>query len=180
MSASILARRSTFESSGYQADLWTLINQDAASLDLSPCASQFAALSTARKTEVISRVAKAADTVVSVSLNGLGLDNTHSHALCAILRRPNLTKASFEANNLTEAGLLELAEALLALEGNSYLSELSVGNQRTAISTCAAGALRTEHGVPLLRHGSFSNSTLSRPCPQHCNFTAARCHGNPA
>jgi uncharacterized membrane protein YgcG len=102
---------------------------------------QFVTLSAAKQMEVLARLAIGPTTASSIILTGVALDNTHAPALADIVRRPGLTKAVFERNNLSEVGLLLIAEALLATEGASTLTELSVANQRTPVSTAAMSRL---------------------------------------
>ena len=66
----------------------------------------------------------------------LGLDNSHTPVLASMLQRPALQELSAERNQLSEAGLLQLADALLAIEGGqARLTMLAVANQKGALST---------------------------------------------
>lgn len=119
------------------------------SFDLSTASSivqqQFLTLSAEKKTDVLTRLATAPPDLVTINLSGAGLDNSYASALAALLRRPTLRKFNAERNNLTEVGLLELADELLSSSAadveSSVLADVSVANQRTALSTLATTRL---------------------------------------
>ena len=97
-------------------------------------------LSAEKKVEAISRLATAPPSLTHINLAGGGLDNSHAPLLAQMLRRPTLERANFERNGLSEVGLLELANALSEEAGDAAaraLSDLSVANQRAALSTLA-------------------------------------------
>ena len=166
----VRSRSSAFESPADSgASLTSLLDEisTATTFDLghasSSIQSQFITLSAAKKADVLSRLAAAPPSLTAINLAGLGLDNSHATALAAILRRPSLQNANFERNNLTEGGLLQLADALLEqLEGEEEqraLSEFSVANQRTALSTLAItrllDAMQSNRGLIKLGLGSL-------------------------
>ena len=107
-----------------------------AALDLS-LHSGFVALSGPQKLSALEQVALGATQLESITLNGLGLDNTHAEALASLLKHDGpsqLRSLSLEANKLGEAAFVALAAALA---GHPTMAELSVGNQRDAVSTAS-------------------------------------------
>ena len=147
-SESIRARLSFLEDEqSREPDLMALLSHAADSdrmakaMDLSRCPNQFMTLAAARKLDVLQQIVGAPSSLQKIDLSGLGLDNSHSPCLAAILRRPSLTDFAVERNALSEVGLLSLADALLALDGQTRLATLAVANQRTIISTLATTRL---------------------------------------
>ncbi len=124
-----------------EPDVWVAVTQAAAGelevIDVSRSPRQFAFLSGARKLEVLERIAAAPEALRIIKVDGLGLDNSHAPALANMLRRQATHELSAERNNLTEAGLLQLAEALEESGQRSSLATLVVGNQKVALSTLA-------------------------------------------
>ena len=107
-------------------------------LDLS-ANRRFAVLDAAARSRLIDRIASAASssgTLRTVLLNDLQLDNSNAPAVASLLRSSStgsLRAVALERNLLSEEGLLLLSEALRG----SALSEVSLANQRAAISTAA-------------------------------------------
>ena len=117
--------------------------------DLSAASSsvqhEFVTLSAEKKTEALERLVTAPPQLEEINLSNAGLDNAQASALAAILIRPTLTRFNVERNNLTEAGLLKLAEGLLSITAevaeSSVLTDVTVAHQRTALSTLATSRL---------------------------------------
>ena len=107
-------------------------------LDLS-ANRRFSFLDAPARSRLIERIACAASssgTLRTVLLNDLQLDNSNAPAVASLLRSSStgcLRAVALERNLLSEEGLLLLADALRC----SMLSEVSLANQRTAISTAA-------------------------------------------
>ena len=139
---SILSRASTFEAAAFApVDIWRALelcdSGEAKAFELTSSQQQlFVTLSASRKDSVLTRLA-AASSLVSIKLENAQLDNGSAALLADILKKPTLQTASFERNNLTEAGLLVLAEALKDVGETGALEELSVAHQRVALSTVA-------------------------------------------
>ena len=87
---------------------------------------------------LLEQVACAPPSFTAIKVDGLGLDHSHAPVLASMLQRPALQELSAERNQLSEAGLLQLADALLAIEGgHARLTMLAVANQKGALSTLA-------------------------------------------
>ena len=106
-------------------------------LDLS-ANRRFAVLDAAARSRLIDRITSATSsgTIRTVLLNDLQLDNSNAPAVASLLRSSStgsLRAVALERNLLSEEGLLLLSEALRG----SALTEVSLANQRAAISTAA-------------------------------------------
>eukprot|EP00966_Prymnesium_polylepis_P145485 3360086-Prymnesium_polylepis.1 len=89
-----------------------------------------------------------------VKLNSVTLDNACGPALVKLLQSKHpLQAVSFEGNNLSEGAIVDMAKAI---RGHKHLRELSLANQRSALSTTAQKAMvdSMEH-VPSLVHLSL-------------------------
>ena len=104
-------------------------------------ARQCTVLTAARKTELLSRLADAPSTLTTITLSAAGLDDTHATALARLLRLPSLLCANMSSNNLTETGLLVLAETMLELGASLGVTELAIAPQSIALSTLATSKL---------------------------------------
>ena len=169
MPTALQARLSAFEQSApEQHDLWKMLtlaesgSEETSTLDLSSH-RQFLALSTERKSEVVLRLANA-PSLRTLLLNRAGLDNHHVPAIVSLVcTSATLAALSLEGNNLTEPGLLALAEAL---EQSTTLAEVSLAQQRAPLSTAAIvrllDALEATPGIAKLALGQLRDEGVRK------------------
>ena len=100
--------------------------------------AQFLGLTLGQKSRAIEIIATGS-ALHTLKLHSLNLDNSHARAIAKLLRsRHELQAFGLEGNNLSEAGILEIAAAL---HGHAYLQEVSISHQRSPLSTAAVGAM---------------------------------------
>ena len=184
--SSVRARSACFERQQQDTgggDLWATVAEAWAgkqpTLALSKFQSTFVTLSETRKRELLDKIAQSPPVLVRIHLEGLGLDNSHAPVLAAMARRPATQELSVERNNLSEAGLMLLADAVIESSadggGGSALALLAVANQRAVISTAAAmrllDAMEASPTLGTLRMGTLRDDQLRK---RHQSITMAK------
>jgi hypothetical protein len=102
--------------------------------------------------------------IAAVKLNGLALDDSVGTVLADVLRRNRaITSLSVERNDLREAGLLALVDAL---RSNTTLRELRINHQKFTVTTPVEEALHEilhqKHNTTLLKLGLVVRNDVPR------------------